>query len=90
MPVPNGAQVILGAVCLSAFLAAGCALGGEEPPAETGAPMSPRLALLATAVRDGDPGAPGRFWEETGKRGTPLVEPAPAAPPALLPRRRHS
>jgi len=77
MPVPNGAQVILGVLCLSAALAAGCALGGEEPPAETAAPMSPRLALLAKEAHE-EPGAAGRFWEDIGKRGTPLVEPAPA------------
>ena len=86
MPVPNGAQVILGVLCLSAALAAGCALGGEEPPAETGAPMSPRLALLAKEAHEGIRGAAGRFWEEIGKRGTPLVEPAPAD---AEPRARH-
>lgn len=77
MPVPNRARMILGVLCLSATLAAGCVFGGEEPPAETGAPRSPRLATLAAEVRK-DRGAGGRFWEEIGKRGTPLVEPAPA------------
>lgn len=77
MPVPNEAQAILGVLCLSATLAVGCALGGEEPPAETRAPMSPRLALLAKEAHE-EPGATGRFWEEIGKLGTPLVEPASA------------
>jgi enterochelin esterase-like enzyme len=70
-------KAILGVCCLLLSVMAGCTSGAEEPP---GVPTSPRLIALASQVRGGDAAAVGRFWEETAKQGTPLVEPVPADP----------
>jgi len=37
-------------------------------------PPSPRIATLVRQLLQGDPGAAARFWQEVGRRGTPLVE----------------
>jgi len=64
-------------ICLGLFLFS-AALPSQEFPVRTEIPAntlaSPRLQALHARVESGDREAVQRFWEETEKSGTPLIE----------------